>query len=127
MSELGRGREREERESHAGSTLSVAADTGLDPMTMRSGPGPKIKSEARLTEPPRRPTEHSTLFPVSPASSQGWVFVLFSAVLQMRKLRPREVGNSYELAKPGSGGESAPGLRALGSARLADGLSGKRE
>ena len=35
--------------------------------------------------------------------------MLFSAVLQMRKLRPREVGNSYELAKPGSGGESVPG------------------
>ena len=44
MSELGRGREREERESQAGSTLSVAADAGLDPMTMRSGPDGKIKS-----------------------------------------------------------------------------------
>ncbi|XP_025770144.1 ER membrane protein complex subunit 10 [Puma concolor] len=73
------------------------------------------------------PSQSSSRNPYAGVRSQGWVFVLFSAVLQTRKLRPREVGNSYELAKPGSGGESVPGLRALGSARLANGLSGKRE
>ena len=50
------------REPQADLSLSMEAHTGLDPMTLRSGPELKLRARTRLTEPPRRPSQLVFLF-----------------------------------------------------------------
>lgn len=57
------GQRKKEKETQADSTLSMAPDAGLDPMTLRSQPGPKQRVVSTL--PPRRPPHqpHRHLWP----------------------------------------------------------------